>query len=193
MVDKELIHLRRCVQFLTILSVSNLFSFLSLGENLNRNYLTPKFEFTHVYDGLKTSPNAFPSSNKSFSKLLHNSHSNLNLTGDDVNGLQSSVCYSVPGSPNINSKYSHLIRQSNSSEFNDGIHHINNPTAINNNNDNRNNQTRRFERLRDFLGTFKNDNFSNTDEDDHYFYMDPKSVERRMKCQVSNIILPVSF
>ncbi|CAH8589262.1 unnamed protein product [Schistosoma rodhaini] len=169
-------------------------------ENLNRNYLTPKFEFTHVYDGLKTSPNAFPSSNKSFPKFLHNSHSNLNLTDDDVNGVKSSVCYSVPGSPNINSKYSHLIRQSNSNEFNDDLHHINNPTAINNNNDNnninnnnRNNRTRRFERLRDFLGTFKNDNFSNTDEDDHYFYMDPKSVERRMKCQASNIILPVSF
>ncbi|CAH8572438.1 unnamed protein product [Schistosoma bovis] len=167
-------------------------------ENLNRNHLTPKFEFTHVYDGLKTSSNAFPNANKSFSNFLHNSNLNLNFTDDDFSDVKSSVCYSVPGSPNINSKYSHLIRQSNSSEFNDASHHItDNPTAINNNNNNNNNnrniRTKRFERLRDFLGTFKNDNLSNTDEDDHYFYMDPKSVERRMKCQASNIILPVSF
>ncbi|KAH8871142.1 leishmanolysin-2 (M08 family) [Schistosoma japonicum] len=153
------------------------------SDNLNHKYLTPKFEFTHVYDGL-IPPNVFLSTNRSFTNLLGISQSHGNFADDDYRGRKLSTCYSMPGSPHINSKNPHL-QLSNSSELNSTFHRIAD--------DNNNGGTGRFERLRALLGNFKKDNVINTQEDDHYFYMDEKSLENRIKCQASNVILPVSF
>ncbi|CAH8520028.1 unnamed protein product [Schistosoma turkestanicum] len=177
--------------------------YLKSNENLNYTYLKPKFEFTHVYDGLiPSSSDVISSTNKSFSKFRYNSQSNLNSVDNGFNGVKSSACYSMPGSPNTHSKYPHLMGQGDSSELIEDFNNYNtdNPivtNSINNNNNNNNNNnhthTGRFERLRDLLGTFKKENHSTTQQNDHYLYLDEKSLEHRIQCQASNIILPVSF
>lgn len=50
-----------------------------------------------------------------------------------------------------------------------------------------------IERLRSLLGHVKPATSAYISENDKYFYMDEKSLERRIEAQASNIILPVTF
>ncbi|CAH8580959.1 unnamed protein product [Heterobilharzia americana] len=141
---------------------------------LNRRPLTPKFEFTHVYDGLL--PPGLKNTNKSLANSMNTSQTKLNSIGDGFDDKNSSLYNSVPNLLNIHSNHSYSVNNVTLNKF-----------------DSVNTNGKRFERLRNLLTTLKGDNTMNKGEDDKYFYMDEKSLKHRIECQASNVISPVSF